>query len=288
MEPAEVVRAVDAAISIAGRLGLVAERATILQNSNKLALRLLPCDAFARVAPVEHEHARFEIELARQLAATGSPVAALDPRVEPRGYEHDGFEVTFWTYYDARSEDIPPTAYAEALGRLHAGMNGLDVATPHVTDRVAHALELATNPQLTPELVEEDRELLVHTLQQLRRGISERAAGEQLIHGEPHPGNVLSTLGGLRFIDLETCCRGPVEFDVAHAPAAVAGHYLGLDEELLDDCRRLVLAMVATWRWERGDQLPDGRAFGRELLDVLRSGPPWPTVDEVHGRLDLP
>jgi len=39
---------------------------------------------------------------------------------------------------------------------------------------------------------------------------------EQLLHGEPHPGNVLSTKNGLVFIDLETCCRGPVEFDIAH------------------------------------------------------------------------
>jgi Ser/Thr protein kinase RdoA (MazF antagonist) len=57
-----------------------------------------------------------------------------------------------------------------------------------------------------------DRELLGGTLRSLRRLIGGRGGVEQLLHGEPHPGNVLTTKNGLLFIDLETCCRGPVEF----------------------------------------------------------------------------
>ncbi len=83
------------------------------------------------------------------------------------------------------------------------------------------------------------------------------------------------------FIDLETCCRGPIEFDLAHAPADVAEHYPGVDRGLLGDCRGLVLAMVAAWRWDRGDQFPNGPRVGRELVGVLRQGPPWPTLDAV-------
>ena len=66
-------------------------------------------------------------------------------------------------------------------------------------------------------LSDADRELLGDTLRDLRRQIGKRG-GEQLLHGEPHPGNVRTTKNGLLFIDLETCCRGPVEFDLAHAP----------------------------------------------------------------------
>jgi hypothetical protein len=65
-------------------------------------------------------------------------------------------------------------------------------------------------------------------------------------------------------------------------------HYRGVDHALLGDCRQLVLAMVAAWRWELGDQLPNGMPFGRELLSVLRAGPPWPTLDVVFDRLDGP
>jgi Ser/Thr protein kinase RdoA (MazF antagonist) len=62
---------------------------------------------------------------------------------------------------------------------------------------------------------------------------------EQLLHGEPHPGNVLGTKTGLLFIDLETCCRGPVEFDPAHVPEDVSKRYAGADADLLGECRVL-------------------------------------------------
>jgi hypothetical protein len=101
--------------------------------------------------------------------------------------------------------------------------------------------------------------------------IGGRGAAEQLLHGEPHPGNVLATPDGLVFIDLETCCRGPVEFDLAHAPEEVSGHYPGLSQDLLGECRILVLAMITTWRWDRDDQLPDGRRLGTEWLSQIRA-----------------
>ena len=210
MESPDVARAIDAAISIAVALDLPADDATVLQNSNKLALRLLPCDVFARVAPVGHDHALFEVELAQRLAKTASPVAALEPRVEPRGFERDGFEVTLWTYYEPATPEISPADYADALERLHAGMRELDVATPHFTDRV-EAEQLVTSRDLTPELADADREMLARTLRRLRRAICDRGAAEQPLHGEPHPGNLLSTANGPLFVDLETCCRGPVE-----------------------------------------------------------------------------
>ena len=38
------------------------------------------------------------------------------------------------------------------------------------------------------------------------------------MYGEPHPGNLISTRTGPLLIDFEKCCRGPIEFDLAHAP----------------------------------------------------------------------
>jgi hypothetical protein len=95
---------------------------------------------------------------------------------------------------------------------------------------------------------------------------------------------MLSTETGLLFIDLETCCRGPVEFDLAHVPEDVSERYVDADEELLSECRTLVLAMVAAWRWDPGDQFPNGEQAARELLSALRAGPPWPALDVVMRR----
>jgi len=282
MQASEVSRAVAAAMSIASALGLTADDAIVLSNSNKLAMRLLPCDVLARVAYVGQEVAQFEVELAQRLAETESPVAALEPRIEPRVYDRDGFVVTLWTYYEpAPPRELPPADYAHALERLHAGMRGLDVTTPHFTDRVAEAQQLVTSRDRTPALADADRELLSNTLRSLRRTISERGGAEQLLHGEPHPGNLLDTTSGLLFIDLETCCRGPVEFDLAHVPEEVSERYAGADQELLGECRGLVLAMVAAWRWDRSDQFPNGQRAGRELLRALREGPPWPSLNVV-------
>jgi hypothetical protein len=47
------------------------------------------------------------------------------------------------------------------------------------------------------------------------------------------------------------------------------------------ECRVLVLAMVAAWRCEAGDQLPNGDEARARLLSALRDGPPWPTLDAV-------
>ena len=281
MQASDVSRARAAAIVVAAALDLPVDDAIVVHNSNKLALRLLPCDVFARVAYVGQEVAQLEVELAQRLTETESPVACLDPRVEPRVHEREGFAITLWTFYESLTQALAPADYAQALGRLHVGMATLDVTTPHFTDRVAEAQQLVASRDHTPALADADRDLLCTTLRTLRQAIGDRGAAEQLLHGEPHPGNVLNTRNGVRFIDLETCCRGPVEFDLAHVPRAVSERYPDVDRELLRDCRILVLAMVAAWRWDRLDQLPNGARAGRELVSALREGPPYPALDDL-------
>lgn len=272
MQASEVPRAMAAAMATAASLDLTVDDTIVLHDSNKLTLRLLPCDVLARVAPVALQVSQFEVELAQRLAASGCPVATLERRVAPRVYERGGFVVTLWTYYEpATPRAVSPADYASALARLHAGMRTLDIPTPHFMDRVEQAQQLVASRDHTPALADAERELLGDTLRSLRRVIGDRGAAEQLLHGEPHPGNVLTTKNGLLFIDLETCCRGPVEFDLAHAPEEVSEHYPGVNQDLLRECRILVLAMITTWRWDRGDQLPNGRQLGTEWLSQLRA-----------------
>jgi len=273
MQTSDVRSAVRAATSIAAALDLRVDDAVVLHNSNRLAVRLLPCDVLARVAHVARESgAEFEVEVARRLAETDSPVAALEPRVEPRVYVRDGFVVTLWTYYEPVSpQDVAPAEYAQALERLHVGMREIDLTAPHFTDRVAEAQWLIGNRAQTPELGDADRELLSNTLRKLRWAIGQRGASEQLLHGEPHPGNLLRTKNGLLFVDLETFCRGPVDFDIAHAPEEVSEHYPAVNQDLLGECRVLMLAMIAAWRWDRDDQFPNGRRMGTELLSQVRA-----------------
>jgi hypothetical protein len=238
----------------------------------------------ARVAPLRHQAgAEFEIEVARGLADIGGPVAELEPLVEPRVYARDGFAITLWTYYErVASPDITPTEYAQTLVSFHAGLRQVEISAPHFTDRVAEAQSLVADREWTPELLGGDRELLSNTLSRLGNTISIASSGEQLLHGEPHLGNLLRTRRGLLFVDLETCCRGPVEFDIAHgllpsedgrvlAAKEVCEHYPAANEDVVDQCRILIWAMITTWRWQRGDQLPNGSYWRIEGVNQLQA-----------------
>lgn len=286
MDPAELPRAVDAARVVAVGCGLRADDAVVVHDSTRIAVRLRPCGVLARVARASASavaSARFEIDIAQRLVAADAPIAALDPRVDPRVHEHDGFVVTLWTFHEVGPpNDLAPAEYADALARLHAAMRraGLDDEVPRFTARVDEAQRLVDDPTNNPAIAGTDRELVGATLRTFRRSVLDRDAPEQVLHGEPHPGNVLRTASGLRFVDLETCCRGPVEFDIAHAavtgsgpPVDVASHYPGADPDLLRDCWTLMLAMVTAWRCEPGDDLPGGRALAAEWIARLRSLP---------------
>ena len=284
IQASDVPRALAAAMSTASALGLRADGATILQASNRLTVRLVPADVVARVALPTHEAAAFEVRLAARLAATDGPVGLLDPRVAPRVFEHDGFTVTFWTYYEPRTAgEVPPAEYADALSRLHAGMKRVRVRTPRFTDRVREARQLAGSEDRTPGLGDAERALLMRTFERAMAAIAGRRAAEQLLHGEPHPGNVLNTRQGPLFIDLETACRGPIEFDLAHVPLEVSESYPGIDHALLDDCRGLVIAMIAAWLSDRDDRFPSGTEAVAQLLAAVRSGPPYPALGTVSG-----
>jgi aminoglycoside phosphotransferase (APT) family kinase protein len=284
MQPSEVQRAVKAASSTASGLGLRVDDAVVVHNSNRVVVRLTPCDVLARVRPLVHQMADdLEVEVVRRLAEIGSPVAELASRVEPRAYVHDGFAITLWKYYEPMgSPDMAPAEYAQVLVRLHGGLRQLELSAPHFTDRVAEAERLIADREQTPNLLGPDRELLGDVLRRLSMAIGGLGTAEQLLHGEPHVGNLLRTREGLLFVDFETCCRGPVAFDIAHGllpnegghmlPAAdVCEHYPGANRELIDQCRLLIWAMITTWRSQRDDQLPNGRYWRIEGLNQIRA-----------------
>jgi hypothetical protein len=271
MERSQVRRAVAATRSVAGEIGLPVDGAVVIHNSDRIVVRLLPGDVLARVAPQAWEAGlQFEAEVARRLDELGSPVGALAPRVAPRVYVRDAFALTLWTYYEPVGA-IAPADYAAALLRIHADLRQIDLGAPHIAERVAAWAAEVDDPEQTPELPGPDRALLSTTFTRGRNAMSRWQTGEQLLHGEPHPGNLLSTRSGPRFVDLHTCQRGPVEYDLAYAPEAVAAHYPGANHDLVHQFRILMWAGFTTMRWRPGDQLPNRDHWRVEGLNRLRS-----------------
>ncbi len=117
MRASHIQALAGAAVSTASALDLRVDDAVVLHDSNRITLRLRPCDVLARVAHMKGQGvAEFEVEVARRLAGTDSRVASLDPRVEPRVHVRDGFVITLWTYYEPASRpDIARTDHARAL-----------------------------------------------------------------------------------------------------------------------------------------------------------------------------
>jgi thiamine kinase-like enzyme len=78
-----------------------------------------------------------------------------------------------------------------------------------------------------------------------------------VIHGSPHPFNILRVDGEPRFIDFETTCIGPLEWDLAHtAPETEHSYVVALNAPLLRSCREMVSVTTAAWCWmdvDRGD-----------------------------------
>jgi hypothetical protein len=265
-------RAVAAATTTARELGLTVDDAVVLQASNRVTLRLAPCDVVVRVAPgAATAWAERELMIGARLAAVNGPAERPADGVEQRAHRHDDLALTFWRYHEhVPPPQLEPAEYADVLARLHDAYRTMDDATSHhFTDRVAEAERTLTDDdRCSPDVTDAERELVLTVL----RVTTDRLVGrpEQLLHGEPHPGNVIRSKDGLLFVDLETCCRGPIELDLAHADRGIEDHYPGVDLDALATCRTLARAVATAWRCDRNDLLPNGPAIRAWSFDRLR------------------
>lgn len=271
MELSQVQRAIGATQTIAGKLGFAANDAVVIHNSDRIAVHLRPCDLLVRIASeVWADDFQFEADVAHALTATNSPVGLLAPGVGPRVYLRDRFAMTFWTYYAPMGE-VAPVDYADALVQLHAGLRQIELAAPHITVRLTGWAAEVDDRAQTPDLTAADREFLRATFQRLHYTAGQSPSAEQLLHGEPHPGNLLATSHGPRFIDLQTCQHGPIEYDLAFLPEEAAAHYPGANQPLVHQCRALNWAGFTTMRWRAGDQFPDQAHWRAEGFNLLRA-----------------
>lgn len=95
----------------------------------------------------------------------------------------------------------------------------------------------------------EDAEFLREVFDTLLPDLDGRQFTSRALHGEPHDGNRLVTPFGIRWIDLESVCRGPVEWDLAFLPALARESFADVDDDLLGLLTSLNSARVATWCW---------------------------------------
>jgi molybdopterin-guanine dinucleotide biosynthesis protein A len=256
-----------AAAEAAAAHGLHALEPRILADSNDTIVHLRPEPLVARVATSpfrvdpEAELAR-EVAVARAVAERGGP--ALGPAVDvPAGpHRARGLLLTFWPYVDGVGGEPSPAELAVSLRALHEALPAGLPPLATTFDRTA-ALEL-------PELREDDRSFLAAAVRDLRRRLDALRLPERPLHGGPHRGNLLGTRDGVRWIDLATACRGPLEWDLAFLPPEAAAAFPELDLEALEIASLLVSACVATWCWAQYGRAPEVDDAARFHLRRLR------------------
>jgi aminoglycoside/choline kinase family phosphotransferase len=116
-------------------------------------------------------------------------------------------------------------------------------------DELRDARALLGDGASLPGITADDRTVLLKSFDRLKARLDEVATEDRFIaiHGAPHPHNVLLVAGEAVFIDFETTCMGPVEWDLAHLDAQAEPLFRDLlQPELLWLCRSMASVKTAT------------------------------------------
>jgi len=120
-------------------------------------------------------------------------------------------------------------------------------------------------------LAPSDRAFLAERFLALRVEAESAGRSRRVLHGGPHTANLLATREGPRWIDFDTACRGPLEWDLAHLGDAAAAFFPEADAHLLATMRKLVSADVAIWCWHTYGRAPEVDEAAHHHLEALKS-----------------
>ena len=274
-------RAVEAAVTLAREHGLRVEEPVVLNDLFSLMVHLKPAPVVARVAtrmprlrsPIA-EWLEREIAVTEFLSDRGAPVVAPSRELPAGPHERDGFWVSFWTYIEPDPDRTPTSSDCSAmLLDLHAAMRSYPGELPMLgADDITRGLELLGE---TDEIMSKaDVDLLRALAERLRPLWEAPREDAQPLHGDAHPGNLISSRdGGLVWIDFEDACCGPVEWDLATMmDIGAVAKYHDPDPEMLARCTELRTLQVAlaliVFRGDFGD-MEGWDASIRSMLDML-------------------
>ena len=258
------MNAVAAGVAIAQQFGLRVEEPVLLRSTNNVVAWLRPAAVVAKIGAGRRRGFATEVAVASELSDLGAPIVPMASEIPAAVHVLDDFAISFWRYCpQPPGVETPAARTAVALRSLHAACAKLSAslksALPSYLIELQAVADLLHDAGRLSALPEDDRRLLIRVFDQLwhRLQVTSPAESHVVIHGSPHPYNVLLVDGEPRFIDFETTCLGPVEWDLAHTSPDTVCNYIGtVDAQLLESCRDLVRVKTAAWCWaevKRGD-----------------------------------
>ena len=256
--------AISIAVDVARDHGLAVEEPMPLRSTNNAVAWLRPADVVAKVSRAANSRLLTELQVAQELVALGAPIVSPASVLPAVVHRRSGFEMTFWRYHaQLATAEIPPDRVARALTSLHASLSRLSPALkaslPSYATELRVARSLLADQATLPALERVDRDLLVTTFDRLQTRLDDLAPVNRFVvlHGSPHSYNVLLVNNEPAFIDFETTCLGPLEWDVAHLDSAAAPLFADpVRAELLWLCQSMVsvkTATLCTAEIDRGD-----------------------------------
>jgi Phosphotransferase enzyme family len=266
-----MVSAVRAATDVARQYGITAADPVLVQETNNTVVWLRPLPVIAKVAvrADSQDDIRREYEIAVELATRDAAVGRPLPGVGPSEHSDTGFVVTLWERLEGSDRAaVPPGELARSLRQLHVALGQTKVALPSFRSLLAKAQLVCENGVFLASLPQGDRDLLHDSYDRGFAALDGFSFKERRLHGEPHDGNRIATGHGLRWIDFESVCRGPLEWDLAFQSDETVTLFPEADIGLLRVLRRLNSARVATWCL--GSRHPEMQAHGDLHLANLR------------------
>lgn len=268
-----VADAMRAAVDVAAAHGLsLSERPQVLPGVANTVLAFVEAQVVAKVATSPRAVGRLPLEhaVAGELAALDSPAARPLSGLGPAAHDSTGFMLSFWHYIEPKPIAPTTSALAASLSQLHAGLDRTTTDLPHFTTDLLESQRALARPAARNVLSDSDRTMLLGVFEEQLNLISELDLTDHRLHGEPHSGNRLVGPDGIVWVDFESCCRGPREWDIAFLPTEASAHFADLDLALLDGLRRLNHARLATWRSLLAAEFPELRRHADLDLRYLR------------------
>lgn len=264
-------RAIEAAVQVAHAYGVRSDDPSVLADGANVVVHLRPEPLVAKVAATTRlvrEPAQWlerELAVATHLASAGIPVVVPSDLVPPVVHAAGSHSMTFWQHlpHDPAAQ-IAPATLGGMLRDLHEALRSCELELPRLVtplEDVRRFLDRA-DPATSAGM----RRAFDRALDGLPRDLP-----DQVLHGDPHPGNTLLATGGWTWADLEDTCAGPVAWDLAcvatnvRVDAAEALRAYGPVPDLAPwiALRRL---HAAAWTCLYAERLPHHRAPAEALL----------------------
>jgi aminoglycoside phosphotransferase (APT) family kinase protein len=268
---------VGVARALARTLGLGVVDPILLKAAHHTSLLLTPPSIVARIQsadPVEKAWATAgrELAIARHLAGRGLPVLAPLEAALAGPHVLDGCVVSFWPHIEhaplRRQADM--VVAARGLRAIHEALVDFGGALPSYHASVDQCWTVLAGMPLAAFPAPTDKEFLTERFLALRHQLETPGAPTRVLHGDAHKRNVLVGAHGPVWIDFESVCRGPLEFELTTLPRYAHGHVGKTDARLIDLFTDLKSVCVAVWCSADAGRSAEMRDAARYHLERLK------------------